>query len=431
MNKWLFILTCLILAIPCSARTIYVDVNTPDNSDGSSWAKAYKYLQDALADARSSGDVNEIWVAKGIYTPDSNSDHPKGTGDRTATYKLVNAVALKGGYAGFGKAKPNARDTVAYEVILSGDLDNNDVDVNDPCDLVKEPTRGENSFHVVTGSHTDSNTVLDGFTITGGNANATGNSDGAGMYNDRANLTIIDCVFRDNSASDDAGGMFNRDSKLRLIYCQFIRNAAKGDEGINIGGGVFDVRKTKAEFINCLFRNNYSEEVGGAISDTGGASFENCTFIKNIAASGGAVSVGNGAKLVRCDFENNHAFGHGGGLVTEGSFEVNDCNFLNNSAAGNGAGIHNGGTGRVFRSKFNGNKARFIGGAIYTRRSIIVELSTIIGNKAASQGAVASSNEKLASIVLTNCTLADNTPAKPDGVSTMLNKQRQKNNKKE
>ncbi|GAG47885.1 unnamed protein product, partial [marine sediment metagenome] len=64
--------TCLVMSVfllgmACTTfgRTIYVDANTPDNNDGSSWAKAYKYLQDALADANSSGDVNEIWVAQG------------------------------------------------------------------------------------------------------------------------------------------------------------------------------------------------------------------------------------------------------------------------------------------------------------------------------------------------------------------------------
>jgi hypothetical protein len=35
--------------------------------------------------------------------------------------------------------------------------------------LLTEPTRAENSYHVVTANRTDG--VLDGFTITGGNSN--------------------------------------------------------------------------------------------------------------------------------------------------------------------------------------------------------------------------------------------------------------------
>lgn len=60
MKKLIPAFICLLLAVPCQARTIFVDANTPDNNDGSSWAKAYKYLQDAFADANSTGDVNEI-----------------------------------------------------------------------------------------------------------------------------------------------------------------------------------------------------------------------------------------------------------------------------------------------------------------------------------------------------------------------------------
>ena len=52
MEKLITVLICVCLAIPCQAEIIYVDANTPDNNDGSSWTKAYKYLLDALADGK-------------------------------------------------------------------------------------------------------------------------------------------------------------------------------------------------------------------------------------------------------------------------------------------------------------------------------------------------------------------------------------------
>jgi hypothetical protein len=70
-----------------TGKTIYVDVNTPYSNDGSSWARAYKYLQDGLSGA-SSGD--EIWVAEGTYKPDANNSDPNGNGDRGATFTLIN-----------------------------------------------------------------------------------------------------------------------------------------------------------------------------------------------------------------------------------------------------------------------------------------------------------------------------------------------------
>ena len=57
--------------------TIYVDETK--NGDGSSWGTAYKYLQDALADAVTN---DEIWVAEWTYKPDANTANP-GAATRT------------------------------------------------------------------------------------------------------------------------------------------------------------------------------------------------------------------------------------------------------------------------------------------------------------------------------------------------------------
>jgi predicted outer membrane repeat protein len=134
-------------------RTVFVDSNAAGSNDGSSWQDAYNYLQDALA-MWSPGD--QIWVADGIYKPDQGGG--KTPGDRGATFQLISGIVIKGGYAGYGAPDPNERDIELYETILSGDIGT--VGVNT-----------DNSYHVVTGSGTDETAILDGFTITAGNAN--------------------------------------------------------------------------------------------------------------------------------------------------------------------------------------------------------------------------------------------------------------------
>ncbi|MHC4646251.1 MAG: PASTA domain-containing protein [Planctomycetota bacterium] len=170
--------------------TIHVDDDAPDDGNGMSWATAFINLQDALNAAESTdGDVNEIRVAEGVYRPDRDFANPNGSGNRSATFGLINGVVIKGGYAGFGKPDPNARDIDMYETILSGDLDDDDVG------NLEDPSRNENSYHVVTGSQTDAKTVLDGFTITAGEANGVrSGTDGAGMYNYEGSPTLIDCT---------------------------------------------------------------------------------------------------------------------------------------------------------------------------------------------------------------------------------------------
>ncbi|MHC4752861.1 MAG: hypothetical protein ACYTFW_23700, partial [Planctomycetota bacterium] len=194
----------------------------------------------------------------GIYLPDRNTSAPNGTGDREATFQLISGVTIKGGYAGLGQTDPNVRDLEAYETILCGDLAGNDVDVNDPCDLQNEPTRDENSFHVVTGSGTDETSVLDGFTITAGNAFETPwrpmvlnpNNWGGGMYNKSGSPTLADCTFTGNSAEVYGGGMYNNDpnsnSKPTLSYCAFVGNSAKSKEAWKggwegYGGGIYNL----------------------------------------------------------------------------------------------------------------------------------------------------------------------------------------------
>jgi hypothetical protein len=58
-------------------RRIFVDVDATGANNGASWVNAYKFLQDALADANSALKPVEIWVAEGIYIPDSNLADPQ------------------------------------------------------------------------------------------------------------------------------------------------------------------------------------------------------------------------------------------------------------------------------------------------------------------------------------------------------------------
>ena len=138
--KMVFLEVCLCSIV--TGRIIYVDADAPGPvHDGGSWTNAYNYLQDGLAVAIS-GD--QIRVAEGIYKPDSNSTNPDGTGDRKATFQLINGVDLRGGYAGYGQPEPNERDIELYETILSGDLLGNDNPNTPVYELLGDPCRGDN-----------------------------------------------------------------------------------------------------------------------------------------------------------------------------------------------------------------------------------------------------------------------------------------------
>jgi hypothetical protein len=204
--------------------TIFVDDDANGANDGSSWADAFTDLQDALAIAKY-GD--EIWVADGIYKPDCSSVDPNGSGDRQTTFQLINGVAIYGGYAGFGAPDPNERNAALYETILNGDLSG-----DDGPDFANN---ADNSYHVVTGSGADAMAILDGFTITGGNADGPGTFDtGAGLYIATGSPTIQNCLLTDNSCSNRAGGIYS-DLSNPTIDNLAIRNNVAGPNEPNAG----------------------------------------------------------------------------------------------------------------------------------------------------------------------------------------------------
>ena len=217
------------------AATIYVDDDAPLGGNGESWVAPLRFLQDALL-AAEAGD--EIRVAGGRYQPDQDESGVVTPGARTETFELFSGIALYGGYAGYGAADPDERDVVAYEAELSGDLEG-----NDGPDFANYY---ENSYHVVVGNDTDSATVLDGFTITGGNANAEEYSDqrGGGLCCDNTSIIVANCTVTANTADSRGGGIcFSNSLSPTVLNCTFLRNAARGGAGM-LNEGPFPPEKT-------------------------------------------------------------------------------------------------------------------------------------------------------------------------------------------
>jgi len=213
-----------------SGRTIYVDVDATNINDGSSWTNAYWCLQDALSNAQA-GD--EIRVAYGTYKPDRrvaisrSRQQITASGDRTVSFQLKNGVTIKGGYAGAGESDPDARDITLNQTILSGDLNGDDGP--------NFANNSDNSYHVVIGSRTNPADMLDGFTITGGNANRPPRDiHGGGIYaDDVGNLTVVNCSLIGNSASEDGGGIYCIKSALTIENCTIAGNVSYHN-----GGGI-------------------------------------------------------------------------------------------------------------------------------------------------------------------------------------------------
>ncbi len=257
---------------------IYVDADATGVGGGSSWPNAFTELQDALALAPSCPDVTQIWVAEGTYRPTTGTD-------RTATFQLLNNLALYGGFAGTEIARAE-RNVHAHVTTLSGDI-------GMPGDA------SDNSYHVATGSLTDTTAVLDGFTVTGGKADGGDWEQmvGGGLYNFRGSPTLANIEFRANAVQGAGGGIYNEDGNPRMINAIFRQNSAAGK-----GGGMCSYNVYGCPILtNVLLIGNASGEAGGGIYSEGSMSLVlvNASFFGNSALGpGGAMCNFSGSPVI-------------------------------------------------------------------------------------------------------------------------------------
>ncbi len=276
-------LLIVLLAVPAveAQVVIFVDDDARPGGNGVTWPTAYRHLQDALAESAASAVPTEIRVARGRYTPDRDEAGNVSPGDRAASFHLVNGVVLRGGFAGLGSLHPDQRDVRVNLTVLSGDLDGDDGPGFANYD--------DNSDHVLRGRSIGATTIVDGFTISGGNATLGYAGQGGGLLNEfRSSPTLIDCSFIGNSSASSGGAIYNYASDPTLVGCSFIGNRTTGLT-TGFGGAVRFVR-SNATVTNCRFIGN-SGRRGGAVQVylDSRVSLTNCTFAGNVASFGHAL----------------------------------------------------------------------------------------------------------------------------------------------
>lgn len=258
ISTYLFIvLTSLFLSIfhpTLQAQTTrYVSTTGTNSSPASatSWATSTSNLQGAI-DASASGD--QVWVAGGTYKPSS-------TTDRAASFSMATGVSIYGGFSGSetaltGRAAINPVSGQPSSSTLSGDIGT----TNNTTD---------NSYHVINNPNgLTSTAILDGFVISGGNADGSTNAQqtGGGLYCPNGSPIIRRCFFAANQASIGGGiaiYALTQPGSPTITHCFFQSNSATGY------GGALSVlnfiNNTQPFLTNCAFVDNWSSGDGSAI----------------------------------------------------------------------------------------------------------------------------------------------------------------------
>lgn len=300
-----------------ASRIRYVKQTATGTGDGSSWDNASADLQkmiDELADNNSQNQTGEVWVAAGIYTPQSQLI--SGTG-YSASFRMRDGISVYGGFAGGETSKlERAKGTMPWDftnktILEAAYYDHNNFSwTNNKWTLTSDsrhvvwfaPMSGESDFANVT--------TLDGVTIQGGYAQGgTGMDDfmtdrGAGVYMDGANAYLSNCIVKENYATGNGGGVYLKNGRVQtsLIY----NNNADAD-----GGAVYV--DDAGQVLRSMLSNNSAHNGAGAYlhNETGNDHPEylilsTCVVSNNTMTGNGAVYCDKGGVMMQNTITNNN-----------------------------------------------------------------------------------------------------------------------------
>ncbi len=355
------------------AATYYVSLEG-DNTTGLSWDTAFTSIQSAIDRAGTLGG-DTIKVRQGTY-------------DITSPIWVTKGVLLYGGYSGDG----DARNSAIYITIVQG---------------------GDAAVHCF---QVTANATIDGFWITGGSGfGSAPNNVGGGMFIDRCDPIIFNCVFQDNYAELAGGAICGRFAGGAVSDCSFVANTA-GEYG-----GAICLLSSDTSITTCQFTGNRCERptttCGGAIyNEDSSPTIGQCIFSGNGANQGaGIYNANSDAGIFECEFGGCElSSGRGGGIYNyQSSANIKDCLFKSNEVSISGGAIYEGegSSSRLVNCILRNNKATALGGAFYTDNgtTTVVTNCTIYANSAGSRGG--GIYNYYGKPVFTNCIIWGNTAA--------------------
>ncbi len=235
----------------------------------------------------------------------------------------------------------------------------------------------------VFNSGEESNSILDGFTITQGYQTS-----GGAVYLSGSSPTIRNCRFLDNSAEQYGGAIecYN-DCNPIITQCIF-RNNVSGARG----AGIFCVNSNPS-IQYCTFTDNTTTSGGGGIGCfTANPEIRNCTFTGNSASEGGGIlcEADSDPNILYCTFTGNTVVHFGGGLSVKNdcSAYIDGCYIYHNVAGSYGGGIFfTEQISSIQNSLITGNTSEFEGGGIACYHSdVTITNCSIMKNRSLDAG---------------------------------------------
>ena len=267
----------------------------------------------------------------------------------------------------------------------------------------------------------------------------------------QGHLRITNCVFDDNESQQGIGGAIGGGPNVTLVVQEtnFTRNSAEaggaifasanatldtqettfvGNKALQDGGAINVQHQAQLRITNCVFDENVSQRIGGAICSIDNVTLvvKETNFTRNSAIQGGAIDVQHQTKLslTNCRLEHNSASSTVGGAInarTKTTLTIRETIFTGNSAPNGGALIVlYQSNGHVEWCVFHNNTAKTTGGAVHvdSKSSLQIENTNFTTNNSTDGGAI--SIEGNSQLQTNSCSFWENV-AKQDGGAINLN----------
>jgi hypothetical protein len=278
------LLFLMVSTFAAEAQVTYVNHAASGANDGSSWANAYTDLKIAMDNTT----AGEIWIAKGTYMPTTGTDSD-------IYFTIKKNVKYFGGFDGTETLR-SQRDYENNETILSANIGSPSSTLDNSKNLI--------SHTALPGSNNilGPDCIIDGLIFQGATNSAID-------FLGENKSVIQNCVFRDNI-------------------------------NLSSGGGAISLIIATPSFSNVNFINNEAVNFAGALlivinpEDT--LHIKNCSFEKNKAIEGGAITVSSGVIEIESSiFNENQAIEYGGAIqngygvinINKSSFDLNSTIF--------------------------------------------------------------------------------------------------------
>jgi hypothetical protein len=278
-------------------------------------------------------------------------------------------------------------------------------------------------------------------TLTVSNCVLTGNyaGYGSGIYNDHGKLVISACTLRGNFAGG-GGGVYNDGTSSGTATVEIVNSTLTvntADYGEGEGGGVENVASSggfaSLQIVNSIVSNNkaISSGYGGGVENAASGGTATVQITNSILSSNSASHFGGGIDnyaqnggLAIVEVANTSLSGNkGGGIANRGEYggfatmDIKGCT-LNGNYGGNGGGIYNqGATLRIANSTISSNSTVYgAGGGACNQcygdpASLEIRDCTLTGNSASSGNGiynVSGAEGGTATVLVVNSTLSGN-----------------------